>query len=427
MKLKRQAKLLCLAVLLLGSWARAQATFQLRDGDHAVFYGDSTTELRVYDSMLDPPVYTTFVETYALTRFPRLRLRFVNSAFGGDRVTGGRGGSIDVRLQRDVVAYKPTVMTIMLGMNDGWGRSYDPQLFNTFATGYEHILKVVKSALPGIRITVIQPSPYDEVTRPPLFEGGYNGVLVRFGEFVKQLGQRENLAVADLNAPVVAALEKAKAADPEGAQKILPDRTHPGPAGHLIMAQALLKAWNAPAIVTSVEIDAPNKRVIRAENTTVTGLQFSSSLSWTETDKALPFPLDMKDPVLALAVRSSDFVQALDQQPLKVTGLTAARYVLKIDGEQIAVFDRQQLKEGVNLALLDTPMKKQAMSVHSFTLKRNDLHFGRWRQVQLPLQDDSLPHKQAALDALDNLEKDLINQQRAAAQPKARHYELQPE
>lgn len=164
-KLRRHAKLLFLAVLLHGSWARAQAPFQLRDGDRVVFYGDSTTELRVYDSMTDPPVYPTFVETYAITRFPRLRLEFVNSAFGGDRVTGGRGGSVDVRLQRDVIAYRPTVMTIMLGMNDAWGLPYDPKLFNTFATGYEHILKVVKSALPGIRITVIQPSPYDEVTR----------------------------------------------------------------------------------------------------------------------------------------------------------------------------------------------------------------------------------------------------------------------
>jgi phospholipase/lecithinase/hemolysin len=44
-------------------------------------------------------------------------------------------------------------------------------------------------------------------------------------------------------------LKKAVEADKEQAQKILPDRVHPTPAGHLIMAAALLKAWHAPALV----------------------------------------------------------------------------------------------------------------------------------------------------------------------------------
>ena len=34
------------------------------------------------------------------------------------------------------------------------------------------------------------------------------------------------------------------------AAKMIPDRVHPGPAGHLLMAAALLKSWNAPATVT---------------------------------------------------------------------------------------------------------------------------------------------------------------------------------
>jgi lysophospholipase L1-like esterase len=81
-------------------------------------------------------------------------------------------------------------------------------------------------------------------------------VLVRYGEFVKELGREENLAVADLNGPVVAALEKANKLDAETAKKLIPDRVHPAPGGHLLMAEALLKAWHAPAMVTAVEIDA---------------------------------------------------------------------------------------------------------------------------------------------------------------------------
>src|SRR5436853_5951186 len=89
--------------------------FALKDGDRVVFYGDSITDQRLY---------TTFAETFVLTRFPQWNVSFVHSGWGGDRVTGGGGGPIDLRLERDVLVYKPTVMTIMLGMNDGRYRAF---------------------------------------------------------------------------------------------------------------------------------------------------------------------------------------------------------------------------------------------------------------------------------------------------------------
>jgi len=291
--------------------------------------------------------------------------------------------------------------------------------------------------LPGVRVTLIEPSPFDDVTRPPQFEGGYNAVLVRYGEFVKQLAEREGLTVADMNTPVVAALQKANAErvrsakdglDADLAQKIVPDRVHPGPGGHLLMAEALLKAWHAPATVSAVEIDAPSTRVVQAENTTVTGLDSANGVAWTQTDDALPMPVNpLNDPVVALAVRSSDFVEALDRDELKVTGLSAPRYALKIDGEELGAFSKLQLEKGINLAVLPTPMAKQAMAVHELTLKHNNVHFARWRDVEVPLETDPSSRKQAAIDALDRLESDLIAEQRAAVQPKPRRYQLTPQ
>jgi len=411
--------------------AKAQGPFPLKQGDRVVFYGDSITDQRLY---------TTFTETYVVTRFPGLHVWFVHSGVGGDRVTGGWAGGIDLRLHRDVIAYKPTVMTIMLGMNDGSYKAWDDAVFKTYSTGYQHIIDTMKQAAPGIRITVIQPSPYDDVTRPPNIADGYNKVMIRYGQFVKELGEREGLTVADLNTPVVAMLEEAKAADPDLAQKIVGDRVHPGPGGHLIMAEALLKAWNAPKTVAAVEIDAAAKTVTHTENAKVTMLRAGNGLSWTETDGALPFPLalDGDDKAFALAVHSSDFVEALDQEPLKVTGLTSARYQLKIDGDRVGEFTNGQLAAGLNLALLPTPMAKQAARVHDLTIKHNDVHFARWRDVQVDLEDHEtapasgtahyqFPSEQAAVDALDRLEEEIVQQQRAAAQPKTRRYELLPE
>jgi len=407
---------LCLLILFVIT-ANAQDGFYLKSGDRVVFYGDSITDQRLY---------TTFVETYVVTRFPKLDVSFVHSGWGGDRVTGGGGGAIDVRLQRDIVPYKPTVVTVMLGMNDGRYRAFDQKIFDTYAEGYQHIVQKLKADLPGLRMTLIQASPYDDATRAPLFEGGYNAVLLRYSQFVKDLAAKEKLDLADLNTAVVAALKKANATDAANAQKIIPDRIHPGAGGHLLMAAELLKAWKAPAVVTTVEIDGAKGSVLRAENTTSAELKNEGGLSWVQTDNSLPLPIDLSDVVTSLAVKSSDVMDSLNRQTLKVTGLAAAKYQLKIDGEAVAQFTKEQLNEGVNLSWFPTPMSKQAAAVHALTLKHNNLHFAAWRQVQVPFQDLKSPNAAKAIEAMNALEQESVAQQRAAAQPKPHRYELTP-
>jgi len=405
------------ALFMHAAAALAQSSFALHSGDRVVFYGDSITDQRLY---------TVFTETYVVTRFPKMPVTFVHSGWGGDRVTGGGGGPIDLRLERDVIAYHPTVMTIMLGMNDGGYRPFSEDLFRTYADGYRHIIDKMKAADPGIRITVIQPSPFDDITRKPAFPGGYNSVLVRYGEFVKQLAAEDHLTVADLNGPMVAMLTKAYDTDPTLAQKIIPDRVHPGPGGHLIMAECLLKAWNAPALVSSVKLDAASKTLVSAAATRVSNLRFGTSISWTQTDDALPMPVDWNDPVTVLAVRSSDFMEALDEEPLVVTNLDAPRWTLTIDGENIGTFTREELAAGINLAQYATPMAKQAAQVQALTVKHNAIHFLRWRSVQVPLQAEKDPHIKKALAELDAFEADVVKEQRAAALPRPHRFELTP-
>lgn len=404
------------ALLALSVFARG-ADFYLHPNDVVVFYGDSITDQRLY---------TTYVETFVVTRFPKLPVRFIHSGWGGDRVTGGGGGTIDDRLKRDVIAYHPTVMTIMLGMNDGRYKAFDDETFHTFADGYEHIVKAMKDAIPGLRITVIDPSPYDDVTRAPLFDGGYNAVLLKYGEYLRTLAQRDHLDFADLNTRLVHALERVNATDPANAQKILPDRVHPNRSGHLLMAASLLDAWGATPTVTNVAIDAASLKVTAAENTTVSALELSPSIRWTQKDEALPMPVPMNDPLMALAVKSSDFVERFNRQTLTVTGLSAPAYLLKINGRIIGTFTRENLASGLNLAELDTPMARQAAQVHALTIRRADIHNFRWRQVQVPLEN-TLPARAAAVeDNLDALDNDLTAIERATAQPAACLYELTP-
>jgi len=67
-------RVFALACVLAGS-GPAQNGFYLHDGDRVLFYGDSITDQRLY---------TTFVETYAVTRFPGEHFTFVHSGWGSD-------------------------------------------------------------------------------------------------------------------------------------------------------------------------------------------------------------------------------------------------------------------------------------------------------------------------------------------------------
>ncbi len=396
-------------VLLLGSLSlclsasvRAATSFFLKKGDRVCFYGDSITEQRFY---------TVDVETYVRTRYPHLHVKFVNSGVGGDAVGGGWAGPINLRLRRDVFPFKPNVVTIMLGMNDAQYRAFNQAIFNKYRQGYKHLINSLKSHLPGVRILLIGPSPYDDVTAKPGFPGGYNAVLVRYMQFVQRLARKDHVSFVDFNTPLVAVLKKVEHINPKLAKDVIPGRVHPSAAGQLVMAQALLKAWGAPATVDSVALDAGNSRITESQDTVVRHvLAADGAVSWTQVDKSLPMPImalhetwpqfpptsiwgapapDMKhtSAATALIIRESGFVHDLDRQMLKVTHLTAANYELRINGKKIARFTRAELAHGINISQLPTPMLAQAYRVLSLAWEHTQIRFAAWRQVQLPMSN----------------------------------------
>ena len=398
------------------------AAFYLHDGDRVVFYGDSITDQRLY---------TLYTELFTVTRYPAMGVAFFHSGWGGDRVTGGGGGTVDVRLERDVFAYKPTVVTIMLGMNDGRYMNHKPEDDQVYQAGFQHIVDSLRKEIPGVRITAIEPSPFDDVTRPfTLQPDGYNAVLVNYGHWIESYASGSKLDVADLNTGVVAVVKTANATDNTQAQKIVPDRVHPGPAGHLIMAEQLLKAWRARPTVSNITIAAGAKPAVQsAEFASVTNLDGVNGLRWDEIEDALPLPLQPMTEAdttgaMALALKSSDVAESLNEETLRVTGLAPGNYTLRIDSKGIGNFTDTQFAKGINLGSYRTPMAEQAMDVLHLTTLHNNVHVARWRQVQVPLEDKNLASLASTLAAMDQLEAELERLQRAAAKPKPHHYEL---
>jgi len=454
----------CLAVgLLVLGFARpslaASQHFYLKNGERVLFYGDSITEQRYY---------AVAVEAYVRTRFPNLQVKFRNSAVGGATVRGNWTAPVDLSLSRDVFPFKPNIVTIMLGMNDGSYRPFDPAIFNTYKTGYEHIIQSLQAHLPGVKIVLIEPTPWDDVTLEPSYPsnpnhapGGYDSVMRRYGQLVRKLGAEDHLQVVDFHTPLVKLMEEAKQTDPALAGKILPGRVHPGASAELVMAQALLKAWNAPAMVSQVRINASASAVKQSDNASVTDLSAGQGrISWTETDKALPYPImtlhstkwpqfppvpfgggtgeifwplpplssPTINPVAALVMKLSGMYKALDSETLQVSGLEGSDYALKIDGRLVGTFSREQLADGINLALYDTPMMEQAYKVLTLVWHRVDIRFYGWRAIQVPLrkmETPGLPEAVANIITVLNREQDhLVAQAHAAAQPQAHHYEL---
>lgn len=410
---------LLLALCSLPIAANAQgaaAAFALHDGDRVTFYGDSITNQREY---------TEDVEEYVLTRFPSWKVSFHNAGVGGDRVTGGGAGPIDLRLDRDVFAWHPNVISIMLGMNDFFYRPDEPGIYSTYTGGYRHLVDSLKKNDPGVRITLIEPSPYDDVTRK---SSGNNDVLLKYSAFVAQLAKEQGAQVADFNTPVTDVLKTVYAASPALASQIIPDRVHPQEGGHWIMTESLLKSWQAPSLVTSVTIDAGGvKPTVEAANTTVTDLtrakgKISGKISWTQADKALPlpFPPSEIDPVLALVLKYSDVIAALDQETLKVSSLAAGSYDLLIDGRKIGSFTAAQLAGGINLSAMDTPMLEQALLVAFDTEKVNFLELQRFEIIRSSATPEQLATAQALADAYPIA----VYRQHADAQPLTHSYDL---
>ncbi len=419
---------LVLAVLMAAhcAWG-ADNTFKLKNGDKVVFYGDSITDLRQY---------TMIIETYVATRYPQLDVAFVNSGWGGDSVSGGGGGPIDTRLQRDLFAYRPSVVTIMLGMNDGGYKAETEANDEKYFAGYKHIVESIRTNLPQARILAIEPSPYDNVTRPPAFPVAgdlqYNEVMRSFGKWIANYAVQANLEVADPNTAMVKMLVRANELDPTNAKQIVADHIHPGFGGSLILAESVLKAWAARPVVSAITLDASAKtpKIESTQYAVVSDLSSGPSISWTQLDDALPLPFKQWEemwgggPTVDLAIRSSDITAAINQQLLKVRGLKSGTYSLKIDGTSVGAFNNDQLAEGLNLALLKTPATDQAMKVYQLANSHEEIHYDQWRNVDVPLTEYAFPEARQAISSLSQLDDAVAVKMREVAKPVPHKFEL---
>ncbi len=417
-----------LAPLSLPLTTTAADRFFVHKGDRIVFLGDSITEQRLY---------TTYLEAYALSRYPQWKLTFRNVGWGGDTSWLRQRAHPDeaklfaaapdeqqrmveqavaAGLGRDVLPLKPTAITIKFGMNDHAYQAFREDIFRAYVRSQSQLTKVLEKN--GARVAFLTPQPIED-KRPDPDKDVKNISLRKFSDGLKQVAMDEHAVFVDQFDPYMAIMLKARATDPSA---IIGggDAVHPGPAGHTIMAWAVLKGLSASPLVSTAEITVKNQKAktgsvklckikkLKAEG---------DCIAFDRIDKALPMPIDSR--ALA-ALKLAPILDDLSRYELKVTGLTAAKYDVTIDGEKAATVTREELAASWNMTTADGPIAKQTAELLKLVFEKNNVFFDRWRNVQLK------PGRQAELPALDQKIADLEARINDARQPKPHHFELKP-
>ncbi len=321
------------------------------------------------DSITEQYQYSTDIELYLTTRFPKWRLSFLNAGISGDTANGGAG-----RFAEHVLAEKPTALTINFGMNDAGYGAFDANRQATYLKQTEAMLQAAKVA--GVRVALLSPNAVDRRVADRFTL--YLETQKQFYSPLKDLAEKHTAAFVDQYAVTRAGLEKMEA-DKAEAVRPFGDGFHTSPPGGLYMAHAILTGLGAPALVSNAEIDIPSSKVT-AEACVVEKLTADpQALEFDRTDEAIPFPVQ-GDWVSLLPYVSG--LKDLNWYGLKVTGLVAGKYTVSIDGQETASYTADELAAGVNLGVATAgPIHQQGQKALAAINAKNNVVHQRFRGV----------------------------------------------
>jgi lysophospholipase L1-like esterase len=434
--------MLFLAILSPQARAQARAEFPLKDGDIWVMAGDSITAQHLHSN---------YFEAFCFARYPNLKFAFRNSGVGGHTIP-----STLARFDYDIAAWKPTVVSIELGMNDQGGTPTDKFVAN-MGTMVKRIREgsarpVILSASPinnGNTMADLggnkrlneyadalkeyaagEKVPYADQFHALLDFWGKNKpreTLANNFAALKQLAQDDSLAGADQLRAFLAAQEKSgvKPVSMQG------DAVHPGPPGQLMMAAALLKELGADGFVSSATLTGAGK-LVEAKGCKIEGIKAEDGkISFERTDERLPFPIpDEARGVLALYPTILD----LSQYTLKVTDLKAGNYAVKIDGIPTATVTAKELESGINLTAFgpvpqakeSNPIAAQGKAILAAVSAKEGL-VNQWRSLsQKAHATGAATELKDQLSELTKKVEEADAKIRAAAQPHKLSFEIAP-
>lgn len=213
------------------------------------------------DSITYGAGYVSAIDTAMILADPAAKYDVISAGLSSETVSGlsepgHAGGKFDrptlhERLDRVLAKAKPDLVLACYGMNDGIYMPLSEERFKAYRDG---MIKLHDKAIAaGAKIIHLTPPVYDPVAIPQKVDlsgepgknyAKYNEVLDRYAEWL--LEQRKSgWDVIDLHGPMNAALAEGRKTDPKFV--LAKDGVHPGDQGHLLMARAVLDAWQIPS------------------------------------------------------------------------------------------------------------------------------------------------------------------------------------
>jgi lysophospholipase L1-like esterase len=201
---------------------------QVQNRKKIVFFGDSITQAGVNEGG-----YIRRVDTLIAKAGLSDRYETIGKGIGGNKIY-----DLFLRMDADVLALKPDIVVVYVGVNDVWhkssfGTGTDYEKFGHF---YEAVVGRLKSA--GIRVILATPAVIGEKTD---HSNEQDGDLNHYSNWIRRYAADNGLSLVDLRKTF---LEYNLRNNPANVEKgiLTTDRVHLNEKGNQVVAEAMWEA-----------------------------------------------------------------------------------------------------------------------------------------------------------------------------------------
>jgi lysophospholipase L1-like esterase len=232
--MKLHCQIACLVAAVAMTFGFAFTTAQsanraapLKKGERIVFLGDSITAGGV-----GKQGYITLIKNSIKEKHADLGIEIFGAGVSGNKVP-----DLQKRLEKDVLAKKPTIVFIYIGINDVWHGENDPKRGtpkDKFEDGLKEIIGKIQAG--GARVVLCTPSVIGEKGTNKL-----DAQLDEYSDLSRKVAKETKSDLCDLRKAFVDHLKKNNP-DDKASGILTTDRVHLNEAGNRLVAQTMLKS-----------------------------------------------------------------------------------------------------------------------------------------------------------------------------------------
>ncbi len=208
--------------------AADQPAVKLKAGDRIVFLGDSITQAGAA-----PNGYVTMIRQDLEKKYAELKIEVIGAGISGNKVP-----DLQRRVDKDVIAKKPTIVVIYIGINDVWHGEKDPAkgtMPDAFESGLKEVIGKCRDA--GATVVLCTPSVIGEKLNGA---NNLDAKLDQYSDISRGIAKELKLPLCDLRKSFVEHL-KAHNKDNADTGVLTGDRVHLNQAGNRFVADTMIK------------------------------------------------------------------------------------------------------------------------------------------------------------------------------------------